>query len=145
MEGQDEREGGGGDGAEMAWMSRGWGWGRGVQTGGPLYFHTLFQINYLVRDQSKIFSSSQKAKKSSSERFNEISICLGYYVGALFTGVMKSITVQGVLVQINRALPCGGKITFRIYCNIVNPEPFTIITLLYKLTRRILIYVIWNI
>ena len=66
-------------------------------------------------------------------------------MGALVTGVMKSSTVQGVLIKINRALPCGGKLTFRIYCNIVNPEPFTIVTLLYGLLRKILIYVIWNI
>ena len=41
MGGQEEKEGGGG-GTEMVWMSKGWGGGRGGQTGGPLYFHTLF-------------------------------------------------------------------------------------------------------
>ena len=66
-------------------------------------------------------------------------------MGASVTGIMKPSTVQGVLFKINRALPCGGKLTFRIYCNIVNPEPFTIVTLLYGLLRKILIYVIWNI
>ena len=39
-----------------------------------------------------------KSKSKKALRFNGISICLGSNYGALFTGVIKSLTVQGILV-----------------------------------------------